>query len=228
MDATDIRLTDFTGRARIRHAALHLFGADGYAQTSLRSIAQTARVSLALIAHHFGSKHQLRDAIDAWMVNTFERLARDGALAHGDHSSEERCRRFAHAAGDVLDAKPEVRAYLRRMIVIDGGPNGAALLASLLTITRSVITLPPHQQDGESDLAPRSLKWMLLMLGPSLLEPALTRCIPGLFSHPQALSRLDDGTQRPFRLLVGRIDASAHADTRPGYVVAPAVERFRH
>ncbi len=80
MDAIDIRLADLTGRARIRHAALHLFGAEGYAQTSLRSIAHTAGVSLALIAHHFGSKHQLRDAVDAWVLATFERAAREAAV----------------------------------------------------------------------------------------------------------------------------------------------------
>lgn len=228
VDTIDIRLSDLTGKARIRHAALHLFGADGYAQTSLRSIAQTARVSLALIAHHFGSKHQLRDAVDAWMVNTFEKVAREVTLTHGERSSEERCRWFADAIGGILDAKPEVRAYLRRMVVVDGGPNGAALLASLLAIARGVVEHPPHQQSNEAELARRSLQWMLLMLGPSLLEPVLARCIPGLFAQPQTPARIDGGPQRPFRIVGGGADIPGRTEVRLGRVATSATERFRH
>ncbi|MBO9664578.1 TetR/AcrR family transcriptional regulator [Dokdonella sp.] len=228
MDAIDTQLADLTGRARIRHVALYLFGADGYAQTSLRSIAQKARVSLALIAHHFGSKHQLRHAIDVWVVDTFEKIARDITRTHAGRSSEERCRSFADAVGGILDAKPEVRAYLRRMIVIDGGPNGAALLASLLGIARSVVAEPPHHQDGEPDLSRRSLQWMLLMLGPSLLEPVLARCIPGLFAEPRTPTRVDAAPARPFRVVGGRIDAPNRTDARHTHAAMSTSEYFRH
>lgn len=228
MDAIDIQLADLTGRARIRHVALHLFGADGYAQTSLRSIAHKARVSLALIAHHFGSKHQLRHAVDAWVVDTFEKVARDVARLHGGRSSEERCRSFADAVGGILEAKPEVRAYLRRMIVVDGGPNGAALLASLLAIARSVVAEPPHRQDGEQDLSRRSLQWMLLMLGPSLLEPVLARCIPGLFGAPPPPARADATPPRPFHVVAGRLDAPARAEARLAHAAISGPEYFRH
>jgi AcrR family transcriptional regulator len=56
--------SDLTGRARIRDAALHLFGERGHAATTMREIAERADVSPALVVHHFGSKQGLRDAID--------------------------------------------------------------------------------------------------------------------------------------------------------------------
>ncbi len=63
------------------------------------------------------------------------------------------------------------------MIVVDGTPNGVALLGSLLALVRGVVV---RSQDacGEPELTRQSLQWLLLLLGPALLEPALHRCIP--------------------------------------------------
>ena len=70
---TDLPLADLTGKARIRHVALHLFATRGCAQTPLRLIAEKAHVSLALISHHFGTKHELRDAVEQYIVASFEK-----------------------------------------------------------------------------------------------------------------------------------------------------------
>lgn len=56
--------TDRTARARIRDAALHLFGEHGFRSATVRDIAERADVSPALVVHHFGSKQGLRDAVD--------------------------------------------------------------------------------------------------------------------------------------------------------------------
>lgn len=53
-----------TARARIRDAAIRLFGSGGFAATSVRAIAEEAGVSPALVIHHFGSKEALRQACD--------------------------------------------------------------------------------------------------------------------------------------------------------------------
>ncbi len=55
---------DRTARARIRDAALHLFGARGFRSSTVRDIADRAGVSAALVVHHFGSKEGLRAAVD--------------------------------------------------------------------------------------------------------------------------------------------------------------------
>jgi AcrR family transcriptional regulator len=179
---SDILLADLTGRARIRHSALALFAAEGYAQTSLRSIAQKAQVSLALIAHHFGSKHQLRDAVDKWVLSIFEKAAAAAALGEGNASGEIACRAFAAGIGDIMAMQPEVRGYLRRMIVVDAAPNGIAMIGSLLALLRSLMERS-HPPRSEHERGEQSLQFLLLALGPALLEPVLQRYMPDLFAE---------------------------------------------
>jgi AcrR family transcriptional regulator len=50
-------------RRRIAGAALHLFGRDGYEQTTVRAIARHARVTDGLIFYYFRSKRDILDAV---------------------------------------------------------------------------------------------------------------------------------------------------------------------
>ncbi len=50
-------------RQRILDAAEHLFAQDGYRGTSLRAITGRARVNLAAVNYHFGSKKALLEAV---------------------------------------------------------------------------------------------------------------------------------------------------------------------
>jgi AcrR family transcriptional regulator len=58
---------DLTAAARIRDAAIEQFGAHGFG-VGLRSIAEAAGVSAALVIHHFGSKDGLRKACDDYIA----------------------------------------------------------------------------------------------------------------------------------------------------------------
>jgi AcrR family transcriptional regulator len=58
---------DLTATARIRDAAIKQFGEHGFG-VGLRSIAETAGVSAALVIHHFGSKEGLRKACDDYVA----------------------------------------------------------------------------------------------------------------------------------------------------------------
>jgi AcrR family transcriptional regulator len=58
---------DLTAAARIRDAAIEQFGEHGFG-AGLRSIAQAAGVSAALVIHHFGSKDGLRKACDDYVA----------------------------------------------------------------------------------------------------------------------------------------------------------------
>ena len=60
---------DLTTVARIRDAAIEQFGRHGFS-ASVRSIATAAGVSAALVIHHFGSKEKLREACDAYVIET--------------------------------------------------------------------------------------------------------------------------------------------------------------
>jgi AcrR family transcriptional regulator len=58
---------DLTAAARIRDAAIEQFGEHGFG-VGLRSIAEAAGVSAALVIHHFGSKDGLRNACDDYIA----------------------------------------------------------------------------------------------------------------------------------------------------------------
>jgi AcrR family transcriptional regulator len=59
---------DLTAAARIRDAAIEQFGQHGFG-VGLRSIAEAAGVSAALVIHHFGSKDGLRKACDDYVAD---------------------------------------------------------------------------------------------------------------------------------------------------------------
>ncbi|PXY28234.1 TetR/AcrR family transcriptional regulator [Prauserella muralis] len=65
---------DLTARARIRDAALRLFGEQGFDRATIRGIADLAGVSSGLVRHHFGSKEALRDECDAYLARALARL----------------------------------------------------------------------------------------------------------------------------------------------------------
>ncbi|MGW7683541.1 TetR/AcrR family transcriptional regulator [Kribbella sp. NPDC054772] len=67
---------DLTARARIRDAAIRLFGERGIEGASIRDIAAEAGVSSGLVRHHFGSKESLREACDKYAK---ERMVEIGA-----------------------------------------------------------------------------------------------------------------------------------------------------
>jgi AcrR family transcriptional regulator len=58
---------DLTATARIRDSAIEQFGQHGFS-VGLRTIAEAAGVSAALVIHHFGSKDGLRKACDDWVA----------------------------------------------------------------------------------------------------------------------------------------------------------------
>lgn len=84
---------DLTARARIRDAAMNLFGTHGFRATTIRGIATEAGVSAALVVHHFGSKDGLREVID-------------------DHLADHiRADKFAAMTGNLTQNEKEMRAY---------------------------------------------------------------------------------------------------------------------
>ena len=62
-----MRSADLTATARIRDAAIEQFGQHGFG-VGLRTIAEAAGVSAALVIHHFGSKDGLRKACDDYVA----------------------------------------------------------------------------------------------------------------------------------------------------------------
>ncbi|WP_431685909.1 TetR/AcrR family transcriptional regulator [Hahella sp. NBU794] len=62
---------------RILDAAEQLFAERGFSETSLRQITSKAKVNLAAVNYHFGSKNALIQAVFARFINPFTRILRD-------------------------------------------------------------------------------------------------------------------------------------------------------
>ena len=77
-----MRSADLTAAARIRDAAIEQFGEHGF-DVGLRTIAEAAGVSAALVIHHFGSKEGLRKACDDYIAEEI-RSSKSEALQSND------------------------------------------------------------------------------------------------------------------------------------------------
>ena len=73
----DRPVDDLTARARIRDAAIRLFGERGIEGASIRDIAAEAGVSSGLVRHHFGSKNALREACDQYAREQMLRIGEE-------------------------------------------------------------------------------------------------------------------------------------------------------
>ncbi len=77
-----MRSADLTATARIRDAAIEQFGQHGF-DVGLRTIAEAAGVSAALVIHHFGSKDGLRKACDDFVAEEI-RSSKSEAIQSND------------------------------------------------------------------------------------------------------------------------------------------------
>ncbi|GAA2428095.1 TetR/AcrR family transcriptional regulator [Mycolicibacterium llatzerense] len=113
---------DFTTVARIRDAAIEQFGQNGFS-ASVRSIATAAGVSAALVIHHFGSKEKLREACDAYVIETV-RAAKSESMQNASPAAW-----FAQIA--EIESFAPLTAYLMRALQT-GGDLAKSLWQSMI------------------------------------------------------------------------------------------------
>src|SRR6202034_2773653 len=102
---------DLTAAARIRDAAIAQFGEKGFG-VGLRSIAEGAGVSAALVIHHFGSKDGLRKACDDYVAEEI-RSSKSEALRSNDPATW-------FAAMAEIESYAGMMAYLLRSVQSGG------------------------------------------------------------------------------------------------------------
>jgi AcrR family transcriptional regulator len=167
-------------RDAILAAAKQAFAAQGYAATSLRSVARTAGVDPSLVTHFFGSKDGLFEAALALPVEPAALV--EGLLAGGVGTLGERVARtfllvwdstpgqgpmlaMLRSAVSHEDSAAKLRELLLRSLLrpLAQGAGGndpdrrAALLASQvvgLAMTRYVLKLEPIASATPDELAP--------------------------------------------------------------------------
>ena len=106
-----MRSADLTAAARIRDAAIEQFGQHGFA-VGLRTIAEAAGVSAALVIHHFGSKDGLRKACDDYIAEEI-RSGKSEAMRSPDPATW-----FAQMA--EIESYAPLMAYLVRSMQTGG------------------------------------------------------------------------------------------------------------
>jgi AcrR family transcriptional regulator len=131
---------DLTSRAVIRDEALRLFAQLGPEAVSLRRVAAAAGVSPGLVAHHFGSKAGLREAVDAHVERVFDALF--AALDDTDWTSEAPAGSLAGSLAEAfvsaLPPDSPIPAYLRRLL-LSGDPAGQRLFDRWYQASRVVL-----------------------------------------------------------------------------------------
>ncbi|WP_156690207.1 TetR/AcrR family transcriptional regulator [Mycobacterium sp. Marseille-P9652] len=106
-----MRSADLTAAARIREAAIAQFGEHGFG-VGLRTIAEAAGVSAALVIHHFGSKDGLRKACDEYVAEDI-RTKKSETITSNDPATW-----FAQMA--EIESYAPMMAYLIRSMLSGG------------------------------------------------------------------------------------------------------------
>lgn len=117
-----MRSTDLTATARIRAAAIEQVGQHGFG-VGLRTIAEAAGVSAALVIHHFGSKDGLLAACDAYIAEEI-RTGKSEVMRGADPGTW-----FAQMA--EIESYAPLMAYLVRSMQ-SGSPLAKALWRTMV------------------------------------------------------------------------------------------------
>lgn len=128
-----MRSADLTTVARIRDAAIEQFGENGFG-VGLRTIAEAAGVSAALVIHHFGSKDGLRKACDEYIAEEI-RNAKSETLQSKDPAS-------------WLGAMAEIESYAPLMAYLVRSMQSGGELANMLW-QRMIDNTESYMHEGE-------------------------------------------------------------------------------
>ncbi len=172
-------LEDLTARARIRDAALRLFGQRGMDATTIRDIAAAAGVSGGLVRHHFGSKEGLRDACDTYALDQLMRI-KEQAIVEG---------RLA-APGFLADAQPTMLLFYRYLArsMLDGSPAAAAMFDEMVDLGER--WLQEHHPGLVGDQRAYSALLVAMELGALSMNERLSQALGADIFGPEGLLRL--------------------------------------
>jgi AcrR family transcriptional regulator len=128
----NMRSVDLTAVARIRDAAIEQFGEHGFG-VGLRSIAEAAGVSAALVIHHFGSKDGLHKACDEYVAEEI-RSEKSATIQSNDPAA-------------WLGAMAEIESYAPLMAYLVRSMQSGGALAKMLW-QRMIDNTDEYMQEG--------------------------------------------------------------------------------
>lgn len=128
-----------TARARIRDAALRLFADHGVDSVSVRQIAELAEVSTALVLYHYGSKAELKQAVDSYAAETFAELIDfDSSAELAELFTEGEGGSLAELFARSFPVDSPLPDYLRR-VLLTGDPVGEWLFRQWYDTTLRIV-----------------------------------------------------------------------------------------
>ncbi|WP_228001142.1 TetR/AcrR family transcriptional regulator [Nocardia australiensis] len=201
---------DLTTAARIRDAAIELFGEQGF-QVGVRAIAAAAGVSPGLVNHHFGSKDGLRAACDERVLE----LTRDKeasaitepSIAKGMLATLAEIEEFgplvAYMVRSLQAGGPLAESLFEHMVTdavvyiqagVDAGaikpsrdPVARARYLMMLNLGATLLYVQMHQRGGEK----LDFRKLVRDLTDELTPPALEFYTQGLITDPTILDTLN-------------------------------------
>ena len=183
---------DLTARARIRQAALAQFTECGFEGTTIRGIAAQAGVSQGLLRHHYGSKQDLRDAVDQYILDEVRRISR--------LLMDETRRGELRAATVSREAIRPFASYLARSLA-EGSTMLATLFDEMVSATEQFMALADEDDGHYVDRRTRAAVYSAMSLGVPLMHQQLSRIL-GVDTFSAAGDR---------RVALALLDLSAHA-----------------
>lgn len=169
---------DLTSKARIRNAALKLFAMHGEDGTSLRAIATAADVTVGLVAHHYGTKDRLREAVDTLIVDLFA----DTLKSTPTSGTARQITSLRDAAvAEMLRANPMIVDYLRRALLTGAGQSGD-VLSRLVTLTaeQTRALRGSGLASTERSVTEQTVTTIVRQFGRLLLQPLVNRIVDEL------------------------------------------------
>lgn len=167
--------TDLTSKARIRNAALSLFAKLGEDGTSMRLIAAEAEVTVGLVAHHYGTKEGLREAVDSLVVNLFADTLTSVPMTGSSRAI------VAHrdaAVAAMLESNPVIVDYLRRSLLTGPGQAGDVLSRLTVLTAEQVRSLRgTGLASTERSVTEQTVTMIVRQFGQLFLQPLVNRIV---------------------------------------------------
>jgi AcrR family transcriptional regulator len=181
---------------RIRSAALRSFATHGATATSLRTVAETAGVSVGLVQHHFGNKAGLIKAVDDHVLGVvIEIIARPIQAPPADSIAD-----MGGRVTEFIAQHPDVVDYLGRAL-IDGSQLGTTIFDTLAAF--GTARWNQRKDNGEArpdiDVTWAALNSLVMALGTLILRGHLERHVPKAFTTPTQLQRWQDSVNTLLR-----------------------------
>ncbi|GAA0966214.1 TetR/AcrR family transcriptional regulator [Acrocarpospora macrocephala] len=163
-------MSDLTAKARIRDAAMQLFGEVGYERATTRAIAERAGVTSGLIRHHYGSKEKLIAACDERIIELIRQLEAQAETGIGVLSP--------------LESIGPYRQYLTRAL-FEG--RAAAVFDHMAATTQNWFTLADQARPDPTDVPARARATLhtAFALAVGMLGPHVSRGLETDITTPE-------------------------------------------